>query len=234
LVYSLTISLSNEDETQVSLGNLEVGWCLGTSSGPLFASFFYKIGGYSMPFIVLGLFLFISVFLAKRIDSDKLKADEDNNNNMENTISFANFLLFPIIFLMLIAFILAMSVVTFYYPCLTNHLTNNFNLSVSSASLFFIVPVISYVFILQILDYLSAKFGLYFIFGCGLFVTTISPLFVYPCPPIPKSIISIIIGFLLIGAGTAPVFIPGLVALGKNIRKIDENILFSGNVSFLS
>ena len=43
LVYSLTISLSEENETQISLGNLEIGWTLGTCSGPFFASFFYKL-----------------------------------------------------------------------------------------------------------------------------------------------------------------------------------------------
>ena len=51
LLYSLTISLSNKDETQSSLGKLEIGWAAGTCSGPLFASFFYKLGGYSLPFI---------------------------------------------------------------------------------------------------------------------------------------------------------------------------------------
>ena len=40
LLYSLTISLSNKDETQSSLGKLEIGWAAGTCSGPLFASFF--------------------------------------------------------------------------------------------------------------------------------------------------------------------------------------------------
>ncbi len=220
LVFSLTISLSEEDETQICIGNLEVGWSLGTSSGPLFASFFYRLGGYSLPFIILGLFLYISVYLTKSVDSEKLKNEEES----EEDPPFASFLLYPQIFLILIAFIICMIIVTFYYPCLTNHLTNNYNLSISTASLFFIIPIVSYVSILQFLDSLSAKFGIYFTFSCGLIFSTISPLFIYPCPPIPKSLISIILGFLLIGAGSAPVFVPGLVALSKNIRKIDNNI----------
>ena len=57
-----------------------------------------------------------------------------------------------------------------------------------------------------------------------MIITSISPLFLYPCAPIPKSLISIIIGFLLLGMGSAPVFIPGLVALAKIIRQIDPNI----------
>ena len=81
-----------------------------------------------------------------------------------------------------------------------------------------------YIFILQFLDTISSKLGIYVTFSTGLIFVSFSPLFLYPCPPIPKTIISIIIGLLLIGVGTAPVFIPGLVALSKNIRKIDPNI----------
>lgn len=220
LVYSLTISLADESEIQMSLGNLEVGWSLGTSSGPLFASFFYKIGGYSLPFISLGLFLYISVYIAKSVDSEKLNKDDES----EEDPPFASLLIYPQIFLILIAFIISMIDITFYYPCLTNHLTKNYNLSISTSSLFFMIPIISYIFILQFLDKLSSKFGIYLTFSIGLIVSVISPIFLYPCPPIPKSLISIIIGFLLVGAGSAPVFVPGLVALAKNIRKIDKNI----------
>jgi MFS family permease len=60
LIYSLTISLAEENELELALGNLEIGWSIGTSSGPLFAAFFYGFGGYSLPFILLGLILFIS------------------------------------------------------------------------------------------------------------------------------------------------------------------------------
>jgi hypothetical protein len=47
---------------------------------------------------------------------------------------------------------------------------------------------------------------------------------IYPYPPIPKSIFIVIIGFFLIGGGGVPIFIPGLVALKKNMEKIDPNI----------
>jgi len=229
LVYSLTISLTEEDELQISLGNLEVGWSLGTSSGPLFASFCYRFGGFSFPFIVLGLFLYVSFYLAHEINSEKLKTEEDP----EKDPPFAKFLIHPQVFIILIAFIIVMIISSFYYPCLTNHLTHNYHLSVSTSSLFFVVPIVSYIFILQFLDRISSKYGIYVTFSCGLILTAASPLFLYPCPPIPRSLIFIIMGFLLSGIGTAPVFIPGLVALSKNIRKIDENIdeLTSNDIS---
>lgn len=220
LVYSLTISLAEESEMQISLGNLEVGWSLGTSSGPLFASFCYRFGGYSMPFILLGLFLYISFYLAKHIDSTKLNKEEE----AEKDPPFASFLIHPKVFLILFGIMIVMIIYSFYYPCLTNHLTHNYNLSISNSSLFFVIPIVSYIFILQFLDNISSKFGIYATFSCGLISCSLGTLFLYPCPPIPKTIISIIIGFLFIGFGCAPVFIPGLVALAKNIKTIDPSI----------
>ena len=160
LVYSLTISLAEEDELQISLGNLEIAWSLGTATGPIFASVCYNFGGYSLPF----------------------------------------------------------------YPCLTNHLSKNYGLSIRISSLFFVIPTVAYIFILQFLDLLTSKFGVYFIYILGLIFTAFSALFIYPCPPIPSSIIFIIFGFLINGLGSAPVFIPGLVLLSKNIIKIDPTI----------
>ena len=62
LVYSLISIISTEDELQMAFGNMEIAWCIGLSAGPLFASIFYEIGGYTLPFLVLDalcIFLFI-------------------------------------------------------------------------------------------------------------------------------------------------------------------------------
>ena len=101
LVYSLTISLTDESEVQLALGNLEIGWSIGTCSGPLFAGFLYGFGGYSLPFILLGFVLFVSVYLAYQIHSDRL-LDQDGN---EQNPSFIRFLIYPKIFLILLGFI---------------------------------------------------------------------------------------------------------------------------------
>jgi MFS family permease len=220
LVYSLTISLADESEMQISLGNLEVGWSLGTSCGPLFASICYRFGGYSFPFIALGIILFYSVNLARHIDSEKLNTEEEHDKEPK----IASFFIYPQIFLILFGFIVIMIINSFYYPCLTKHLSHNYNLSVSTSSLFFVVPIISDITILQFLDSISSKCGIYLTYSFGLILSAIGTLFIYPCPPLPKSIFPIILGFLSIGAGSAPVFIPGLVALSKNIRKVEPNI----------
>ena len=220
LVYSLTISLTDDSEIEMALGILEIGWSIGTSSGPLIAAFFFKFGGYSLPFIFLGLVLFISVFLSYQIDSNRL----NENNEEEQNPTFIRFLKYPKIFLILLGFIMVMITSSYYFPCLMNHLKENYSLSTSVSSLFFVIPMISYIFILQFLNYLTKTFGLYIIYTFGLIISSISCLFLYPCPPIPKFISFIVIGFLLNGFGQSPVFIPGLIALSQNVKKIDADI----------
>ena len=223
LVYSLTISLADKDKTQSSLGKLEIAWAMGCSSGPLFASFFYNIGGYALPFIASGMCLYMSVYLSSKVDAEKLN-DENEEKDDDTNIHYFRYLFYSEIYLVLIGFVVCMINVTFYYPCLTYHLTNNYHVSVSVASLFFITPIIPYIVILQFLDSISAKFGIYLTFTCGLILSGISSIFIYPVPPLPHSLIIIIIGFFIIGTGSVPVFIPGLVMLSNNIKKIDDNI----------
>ena len=81
LIYSVACSSANEDELKSSLGYIELGLSLGTSSGPLFASLFYNLGGYKLPFIALGLFLYISVYLTKILEKENIdKSDEIKEN----------------------------------------------------------------------------------------------------------------------------------------------------------
>jgi MFS family permease len=119
LVYSLTISLTDDSELELALGILEIGWSIGTSSGPIFAAFFFEFGGYSLPFISLGIILFISVFLSYQINSERL----NENNEEEQNPSFIRFLKYPNIFLILLGFIVVMIISSYYFPCLMNHLT---------------------------------------------------------------------------------------------------------------
>ena len=77
LVYSIACSLASEEELKSALGYIEMGLSLGSSTGPLFTSVFYKLGGYPLPFLVLGSLLYISVYLAKILGNENIdKKDE--------------------------------------------------------------------------------------------------------------------------------------------------------------
>ena len=87
VIYSIACSLASEEEIKSVLGYIEIGLSLGSSAGPLFVSIFYKIGGYKLPFIILGLFLYISVYLTKILEREKFDNDE-----MKEEPSFFKFL----------------------------------------------------------------------------------------------------------------------------------------------
>ena len=217
LVYSLTCSLSDEDEIKNNLGYIEIGMSLGSSAGPLFVSIFYKIGGYKLPFLLLGLFLYISVYLTKILENEKL-----DKNEIEEEPSFFEFLNNFDIILISGALILSMIAFTFYFPSLTNHLYEKYNLGVSSSSLFFSVPLLSYLIVVNFINLISKKLGNFHSLSVGILVNVIGVYLIYPLPPFPNNIIFIIIGLSLIGAGSL-VFIFSLLELSRIIKTLSGN-----------
>ena len=220
LVYSLTISLSDSSETKKALGNLEIGWCIGISIGPIISSIFYHIGGYPLPFIILGLFLYISVYFSSQVSHEKT----ESNNEIKKDPPFLKFLLYEEIIIILGAFIFGMVSESFFYPSLTNHLENDFGLPVKIATLFFSILSIAYIITLQYLDKTTEELGLYGATFIGLIMASLGVLMVYPYNPFPKKIIFVIIGLALIGGGGAPIFVPGLVSLSKSIKEIEPDM----------
>ena len=222
LVYSLATCISSEDEIQMALGNMEVAWCIGLSAGPLFASIFYKIGGFTLPFLALGCLLYISVYLTKIISAENIN-NEENNDNKEETSYFKSVFHLNII-LNILAVTFGIIATTFYFPCLTNHLVNKYHLSISISSLFFIVGMVFYMFFLRYLTEITDKLGMEKTPCLGLLMITLGCLFIYPVFPIPQNIISILIGLCLIGGAGAPLNVPGLINMSNYLKFYDNNL----------
>ena len=217
LVYSLACSLSDEDEIKSNLGYIEIGMSLGSSAGPLFVSIFYKIGGYKLPFLILGLFLYISVYLTKILENEKI-----DKNEIEEDPSFFRFLNNHNIILISGALVLSMVSYTFYFPCLTNHLYEKYNLGVSWSSLFFSVPLISYLIVVNFINIISKKIGSFHSLSFGILVNVIGVYLIYPLPPFPNHIAFIIMGLSITGAGSL-VWIFSLLELSKIIKTLSGN-----------
>ena len=158
------------------MGKLEVALGVGVSSAPIIASIFYKIGGYSLPFLVTGIFSFLAFCLTFRIKRKKIKKEHEEDDNNYN---YLKYLIYPEVFSVLFGFVVCM---------------------------------------------IGLKLGIYLTITIGLIITGITALFPYPVPPLPRSPIFIIIGLFMMGFGSVPVFVPGLILFSKNIKKIDESI----------
>ena len=219
LVYSLTTSFSNENEVKTSLGYLEIAWSLGVSSGPLLASILYSIGGYSLPFNVLGILLLISFFFVYNLELPLNKINEEQTNNQ-----LLNLLKNFEINLNLLIIIVGLLSVTYYFPSLTNHLTKNYGLSVSVSSAFFIINMGSYFILLQYLNLITNRFGLITSVFIGIIFIIIGAFLVYPIPIFPKHIIFVIMGLAFLGFSGAPLDVPEIMILNKKIKKINKNL----------
>jgi len=220
LVYSLTISLADSSKTKKAIGYLEIAWCFGISAGPIIASVFYNYGGYPLPFIVVGIILFTSIYLTFLISHEKT----ESNDEIEDDPPFLKFLLYKEIIVILGSFIFGMASESFFYPSLTNHLTRHYGLSIKISSLFFAILAIAYIITLQFLDLTTKKFGLYGASFIGLAMAALGVLMVYPYYPFPQKVFSVMIGLALIGGGGAPIFVPGLVSLTKSIKEIETDL----------
>ena len=222
MIYSLISCISTEDEIQLALGNMEVAWCIGLSSGPLFASIFYKIGGYTLPFLALGCSLYISVYLTKIISEEKVTSDDEEEKEEEHSILKA---IFHCNILMNLGTVsIGIIVTTYYFPCLSNHLIQNYGLSVSVSSLFFIVGMIFYMIFLQFLTKITNKIGMHGTPCLGLLMTAIGCLSIYPVPPIPQSTIFILFGLCMTGGAGAPINVPALINLSKDLKSYDPTL----------
>ena len=224
VVYSLAVSLSEKEKTKKNLTNMEIGWSLGKVIGPIIGAICFKYGGYILPFLLLGIVLYISLFLAKKINLDFKSNDDlsDNKRNKNIDDEIGNVIYSAEAWIILIGFVVGIVIDCYYYPCLTYHLINNYGLSISIASLFFTIPILVYIIAVGILNNFKNKLGIYFAYLLGLISTSLGPLFVYPITPLPKNIFLALFGLFLIGAGQAPIFVQGFVLLVNIIKKISK------------
>ena len=220
LVNWLTISISQKENSEISLEYLEVGWYMGTLFGPLVSSIFYKLGGYSLPFIFLGLLIYISKCLISNLEQEDIEIEEDFGINP----TYLKYLLYSDNKIILGSLLLGIIAQTFYYPSLTIHLKQVFNLPITISCLFFIISSATYLISTQFINMIRKQIGLYSFSILGFSMLALGIIMIYPFPPIPPSILFIIMGLALIGIGNSFILIPCLILLNNNIKRINSNI----------
>ena len=122
-------------------------------------------------YIYLFLYLYISVYLTKIISEEKVTSDDEEEKEEEHSILKT---IFHCNILMNLGTVsIGIIVTTYYFPCLSNHLIQNYGLSISVSSLFFIVGMIFYMIFLQFLTKITNKIGMHGTPCLGLLMTAI-------------------------------------------------------------
>ena len=167
--------------------------------------------------------LYTSVYLTRVISVEKAINEEEQDSEEEEHSTLKTIFHCKVL-VNLGTVSIGIIVTTFYFPCLSYHLTQNYGLSVSISSLFFIVGMVFYLFILQFLTKITNKLGMQGTPCLGLLMTAVGCLFIYPVPPIPKSIISIIFGLCMAGGAGAPINVPALINLSKYLKTYNPTL----------
>lgn len=215
LLYSIGVSLSSPDEIVTTLGYLEIAWSLGVSIGPVLASALYHFGGFSLPFYTIGALFFIGIYYIQI-----LNISDENSDESPNFFKFFNLEMFTN-FIPTVVFQIAQ---TYYFPSLTYHLTDKWNLSIETSSLFFMIGMAAYLVILQILKKILGNFGLLLTIFLGQIVIIFGAPFVYPLNFLPQSLISIIFGLALLGSSGAFTCVAVIIQYGKIAKSIDHSL----------
>ena len=215
LLYSIGVSISSPEEIVTCLGYLEIAWSLGVSIGPVLASCFYHFGGFSLPFYSIGSLFFIGVYFIKFLNI--------SDENCETNPSFFRFFNLEM-FTNFVPTVIFQIAQTYYFPSLTYHLTDKWNLSIEASSLFFMIGMAAYLVILQILNKILGNFGLILTIFLGQIVIILGAPFVYPLEFLPQSILCIIFGLALLGSSGAFTCVAVIIQYGNIAKSIDNLI----------
>lgn len=85
-----------------------------------------------------------------------------------------------------LAIIIDMITSTFYYPILTSHLKLKYDIDTEVSSLFFVISMGSYFFVLQFLSYINRKIGVVLTILLGLFINITCSLCLAPVSMFPQ------------------------------------------------
>lgn len=222
------MAITFKENMSTVFGMLELFSGLGLMAGPALGGVLYKVGGFKLPFLVIGsalLLALFSVFWILPSDQELLSdgRDIDSSTNEEPQVgSITGILRVPGVFMLSIVTITAGMVLSFLDPTLTNHLQDisDNGLSSEQIGLYFLIAASVYTLSAPPLGYLTDKkidgrkaiiFGHFFVFA--------SYFFLGPCPLIKDYVKPRLwlagVSLAVMGFGIAPFVIPNLADMQK-------------------
>jgi fucose permease len=88
--------------------------------------------------------------------------------------------------LLAFVFVIDMFMKSFYYPTFSNYLIKEYNLSVEVSSLFFVINMVSYLIMIQLINTVTKTLGTKLTIVVGLLFDAAGTLFLPPIAVLPK------------------------------------------------
>uniref|UniRef100_A0A1I7VTS9 MFS domain-containing protein n=3 Tax=Loa loa TaxID=7209 RepID=A0A1I7VTS9_LOALO len=188
----------------VVVGVLETFVGLGSTVGPLFGGILYEIGGFQLPFIVLGIILLLlgllAYFLVENMDDDVMLDGKD----------MLGMLKIPVLWIMIHAVIICAVSLSFLDPTLADHL-ESFKLSPSIIGLMFLLSGGIYTITAPFWSILIDKFNCsktIIMFGIVAVVISMSVIGPSPFLNVEKNLGWIEVALGILGIAASALYIP--------------------------
>jgi len=236
--FSILSQITKGKELETATGYMELSWGVGLTIGPTLIGIIFDIGGYSLPFIVIGFvafsgvyYTYYEVYLAdlEKMERESLrikgKGKEELNhliatNNENENESYMTALKYPPTIILALCLFIELNTLAFYVPTLVNYLKDSFDLSTSKASLFFLFSTFGYVLCTQLINKFTERFNKFKIIFYSLYFGAFCCLFTAPMGILPHSYIWILIGIFCEGFTQGLVNIPTFIELTNVGKKI--------------
>uniref|UniRef100_A0A915A784 Major facilitator superfamily (MFS) profile domain-containing protein n=2 Tax=Parascaris univalens TaxID=6257 RepID=A0A915A784_PARUN len=186
------------------VGVMETFAGLGYTAGPPIGGVLYELGGFQLPFLVLGAFLIIAALLSYFLIED---FDDEPVNDDKGMLGM---LRIPVVWIMVYAIVVCAISLSFLDPTLANHL-NSFNLSPTIVGLMFLLCGGIYTIAAPLWGMIIDKFECTkSIMLLGSIVTVFAMMLIGPSPLLnaDKSLLSIGIALGLLGIAEGALYIP--------------------------
>ena len=221
-------------ELERATGYMELSWGVGLAVGPALIGVIFDIGGYSLPFFVIGFVNLTGAYYTYYIIyKGNLEKYEDKTKNIEqeknellsesNSESYLTAIKYTPTILLALCLIIELNTLDFYVPTLVNYLKDSFDISTSRASLFFLASTFGYIFCTQLINKITNIFNNFKIIYYGLFFGAFCCLFIAPIGILPHTSFFIFIGIFFEGFTQGLINIPTFIELTNVGKKIYPN-----------
>ena len=227
----IALLTTSQEEIEVAMGYMELSWGLGSTVGPGVIGLFFDIGGYFLPYIIIGFVTYSGVYLFNTIPQEELmsksrkvsRADEVketriSTGNKKDT-PVMSVLLYPPTLLFMGCILIQMNTTCFYLPTLVNYLKDSFSIPISRASLFFLGQTVGYILCTRVISYFTSFFGNLGLITFGHCCAVICCLLTAPAGFLPHNYWLVAIGIFLQGFVGGLVNIPTFIEL-LNLGKL--------------
>ena len=245
ICFAITSQINSGKELELSTGYMELSWQIGLTIGPTLIGATFDYIGYSLPFIILGSLSLIGVYYTyyyiflgdlEQYERKIMLENADNNeeeeiiivakNTSENISLLIAIKYIPTIFLVL-CIVIQLNNLDFYVPTLVNHLKDQFDISTSKASLFFILATVGSAICTQLITKFTDCYNNFQLMQYGIFFSAFFVLFIPPVSILPQSYILTLIGIFAEGFLSALVNISCFIELtnvGKKLFPDNKNL----------